>query len=269
LTAQSDNGHPVKDGSARRGEDDATPVPVNRLAIFDIDGTLTATNQVDDDCYRQTVAEVLGVAPHAIDWTEAEHVTDSGILQWLWNAHGRPFPTGGEVAATRDRFVTRLTDALRDSPGQFKEVAGAGAALRHIERDGWRVAVATGGWGPSARLKLGAARLPVSDTVLACADDATPRVEIVRLARSRAERVHQCEFARVVALGDGAWDVKAAATLGLPFVGIGSGERADVLRRAGATVVLGDYTDLDVFTRALATAGVPRVDRMPSLAPSE
>ena len=31
-----------------------------RLAIFDIDGTLTATNAVDDACYFRAAAEVYG-----------------------------------------------------------------------------------------------------------------------------------------------------------------------------------------------------------------
>ena len=39
----------------------------SQLAIFDIDGTLTATNAVDDECYARAVAEMLDVAPEDID----------------------------------------------------------------------------------------------------------------------------------------------------------------------------------------------------------
>jgi hypothetical protein len=34
---------------------------VSRLAIFDIDGTLTDTNGVDDESYRVAVAAAIGV----------------------------------------------------------------------------------------------------------------------------------------------------------------------------------------------------------------
>jgi hypothetical protein len=55
---------------------------LRQLAIFDIDGTLTATNAVDDECYARAVAEMLGVAPEAIDWSGTPHVTDSGIARY-------------------------------------------------------------------------------------------------------------------------------------------------------------------------------------------
>src|SRR5439155_18578760 len=71
---------------------------VNRLAIFDIDGTLTDTNGVDDDCYRIAIAEALGVAPSAIDWSGAAHVTDSEIFRWLCAVHRRTEPSADELA---------------------------------------------------------------------------------------------------------------------------------------------------------------------------
>jgi len=48
-------------------------------------------------------------------------------------------------------------------------------------------------------------------------------------------------FDRVVAVGDGAWDVDAPRTLTLPFVGRGDGAGAERLRIAGAGVVLSDF----------------------------
>ena len=69
---------------------------MNRLAIFDVDGTLTDTTGVDDDCYRDAAAAALGVSPSIVDWSGAAHFTDAGILQWLWSAHreaSRPSPT--------------------------------------------------------------------------------------------------------------------------------------------------------------------------------
>src|SRR5215211_1125098 len=66
------------------------PSPVvSQLAIFDIDGTLTDTTGVDDECYRLAVAEALDLSPDVIDWSGAAHVTDSEIFRWLCGVHGR------------------------------------------------------------------------------------------------------------------------------------------------------------------------------------
>jgi phosphoglycolate phosphatase-like HAD superfamily hydrolase len=231
---------------------------MNRLAIFDIDGTLTDTNGVDDECYRAAVAEALGVPERDIDWSGAAHVTDAGILDFLCTVHRRSSPTPDDLARARTGFITRLTESLERFPTRFVPIPGAPDALPYLATTGWRVAFATGGWGPSARMKLSAAGIPFDEAVLACADDALTRAEIVQLARARAERVYQCQFGRVVSLGDGSWDVQTAAALQLPFVGIGGGERANRLRACGATTVLPDYANLGAFMAAIESATPPR-----------
>jgi len=230
---------------------------VNRLAIFDIDGTLTDTNGVDDDCYRTTVAEALGVAESAIDWSGAAHVTDSEIFRFLSAAHRRSEPSADEMASARSRFVDRLRAKLEQTPARFTAIRGASTMLGRIVEHGWSVAVATGGWGPSARLKLAVAELAIDDGVFACADDGRSRADIVRLTQGRAEAFYQRQFDRVVSIGDGEWDVRTAIELEMPFVGIGTGERADQLRRSGAAIVLPDYSDLDAFMTALERARRP------------
>ena len=230
---------------------------MNRLAIFDIDGTLTDTNGVDDECYCITVAEVLGVPASAIDWSGAAHVTDGEIFRFLCTVHGRDEPSPGEVARARTQFVDGLTRALEREPTRFAPIAGARAALLLLADHGWSLAVATGGWGPSARLKLQAAGIAIDDEVLASADDALSRTEIVQLARCRAEAYYGCPFDRVVSVGDGVWDVQTARALELPFVGIGAGERADRLRRSGARTVLPDYSNLDAVLAAFESATAP------------
>jgi phosphoglycolate phosphatase-like HAD superfamily hydrolase len=230
---------------------------MSSLAIFDIDGTLTDTNAVDDACYRSAVAVAIGVPERAIDWTGAAHFTDRGIFDWLCEVHGRPAPTSADISFARDRLTQLLTTAMGVSPGDFVPIAGAVRVLEHLAAGGWHTSIATGCWRPSARLKLRAAGIDMHDALIACADDAASRTEIVTLSRERATAFYGCEFSRVVSIGDGTWDVETAAALGLPFVGIGRGERAARLRSVGAAVVLEDYSDLDAFTNALAAARVP------------
>jgi phosphoglycolate phosphatase-like HAD superfamily hydrolase len=232
---------------------------MNRLAIFDIDGTLTDTNGVDDECYRIAVAEAIGVPAQSIDWSGALHVTDAEIFRWLCAAHGRGEPTRETMDRARSRFVDGLTSAHAAEPHRFAEIGGAAEMLSRVAEIGWLVAFATGGWGPSARLKLRSAGIAFDDRVLACADDGTSRADIVQVAHRRAESRFGCRFERVVSIGDGAWDAQTAAALGLPFIGIASGDKAERLRSVGAAVIFADYRDIDAFVAALDAAESPSV----------
>jgi len=231
---------------------------MDRLAIFDIDGTLTDTNGVDDEAYRTAVASAIDIAPDVIDWSGALHVTDTEIFRHLCAKHGVGEPPAELMMRARAQFVARLASTLDDAPHRFVEIRGAGVMLERLASDGWRVALATGGWGASARLKLRAAGIEVDDALLACADDGVSRADIVQFARKRAESVYETQFDRVVSIGDGVWDVATAAALDLPFVGIATGEKAESLRRAGASAVYPDYRELTAFLSALASADVPR-----------
>lgn len=230
---------------------------MNRLAIFDIDGTLTDTNGVDDELYRDAVAEAIGVSPDQIDWSGALHVTDAEIFRHLCSLHGRGEPSTELMSRARNRFVDSLTVTLDEAPHRFTEVRGAADMLRRLATDGWFVAVATGGWGPSARLKLRAASLEIGDSAFACADDGGSRAAIVGLARRRAEAFYEQQFDRVVSIGDGVWDAETARAMGLPFIGIAHGAKADRLRASGASHVFSDYRDVDAFMTALMNAPVP------------
>lgn len=230
---------------------------MNSLAIFDIDGTLTHTTDVDDTCYRAAVAETIGIPLGAIDWTGAPHHSDRGIFDWLHERLGRPLPSDIQVAAARNRLTEKLTAAKADSPEQFTAVEGASSVFGHLTANGWDISIATGCWLPSAMIKLDAGAIDVRDIPIACSDDAAARVDIVTLSRQRAEAFYGRRFGRVVSIGDGIWDAEAARALELPFIGIARGEQEARLERAGATTIIEDYTDLPSFTRALEEARVP------------
>jgi phosphoglycolate phosphatase-like HAD superfamily hydrolase len=227
------------------------------LVVFDIDGTLTATNAVDDECYQRAVGETLSIDPKTIDWTGSPHVTDSAIAHWLWSQHRGSPPGADHLEQLRVRFVTLLEEQLSSAPQRFVPIAGAAGLFAHLREAGWSVALATGGWGVSAQLKLRAAGLWSADVPLACSDDALSREEIVRLAFQRAEARAGTRFERIVSVGDGPWDVRTARALELPFVGVGTGARAERLRAAGASTLLPDLQRWDDVLAALELATVP------------
>jgi phosphoglycolate phosphatase-like HAD superfamily hydrolase len=230
---------------------------MHQLAIFDIDGTLTATNAVDDECYLRAVAETLDLDHNVVDWSDSPHVTDSAIARWLWTRHRGRLPEPHEVAALQRRFLAILHAELARAPERFVAVDGARAIFHHLRSAGWRVALATGGWGASALVKLRAARLEATDVPMACADEGESREDIVRLAWHKAEVLADTPFQRVVCVGDAPWDVRTARSLGLPFVGIAAGVLEERLRAAGASTILPHLAVGSAVLAALSSASIP------------
>ncbi len=230
----------------------------DRLAIFDIDGTLTRTSEVDDACYIRAVREEWGVPSMSTDWSEYEHSTDNAIAAEIFRrARGRE-ASPAELAALRDRFARLVAEEAARAPERFRPIAGAPSIVVELPRAGWAVAIATGGWTPSARTKLASAGIPAEGIPAAFACDARPRQEIIAIAARRAAEVCGVRgFGRVVYLGDGVWDARACAAAAMPFVGIAEGQRAERLRAAGASVVLPDLADIARVREALERASVP------------
>ncbi len=225
-----------------------------RLVVFDVDGTLCDTCDVDEECFLRAVGESLGRDALAVDWSKAPQLTDAGILDWLWRMHRRRSPNAEETAVIVGRFVELLTGACRSAPHRFRAIAGAKSALVTLERRGVQVAAATGGWNAPARLKLEAAQI-APRILLASSSDSADRVRVFQLAAQRAVAAEGAR-ADVVLVGDGIWDVEVARRLEWRFVGVGVGEKADRLRKAGAGTVLPDLSDIEALETAVETAGL-------------
>src|SRR3989442_15621121 len=127
---------------------------MSRLVVFDIDGTLTDTNDVDDDCFRRAVADIFALVNTSVDWSDAPHITDSALARWLCQTHCRRDPSDAELAGLASHFVDLLRQELARSPASFSATPGARGLFAELRAAGWRVAPATGGWLASATLKL-------------------------------------------------------------------------------------------------------------------
>lgn len=232
------------------------------LAIFDVDGTLTETDHVDDICFVQALADAHAIRGVRTDWAGYPHTTDSAITSHIFRERFNRAPEEGELLKFKSQFVRLLEDYRAKDSSLFAEIAGASLMLRRLNQEpGWRVAIASGGWRVSATLKLKTAGIEVNDYPAAFADDGLSREEILRAAVMKARSLYRRDdFVRIVSVGDGVWDVRTARNLRFTFLGVGSGEREKRLRRAGATHVIKDFADYSRLLDCLAEADVPKAE---------
>lgn len=215
------------------------------LAIFDVDGTLTDSNDVDGECFVAAFHSEFGLSVPS-DWSGYPHVTDRGLTQELLRRAWSQEPDEAVMARHRKAFV----DLLRVRMSRLDEIRGARAFIDHLRARGWIVRLATGAWSESARLKLAAAGFS-ADLPLACCDDLVTREEIVQQALGDGD--HD----RVVVFGDGVWDVRTARNLQLPFIGVANGDAAELLRREGAGEIIADFADVSAVFTSMLRARVP------------
>lgn len=230
-----------------------------KLVIFDIDGTLTQTSQVDTLCFERALA-ANGINSPETDWHSCPHVSDTGLTRHLYQKHHSREPHEHEEIALRDSLVAFLHEHHGLDASLFAEVLGAGVMLAELARkQDWVIALATGCWRASAEMKLRAANIPLQQKPAGFAEDGPSRETIVSAAMQRASTHYGAKnFDRIVSVGDGVWDVKTAANLELAFVGIGRETRAEALQQNGAKHVVPDFTNLQRFFACLEDAVIPR-----------
>jgi phosphoglycolate phosphatase-like HAD superfamily hydrolase len=151
-----------------------------------------------------------------------------------------------EIRRFRQHFIHLLAAASSQSP--FVAVTGADRLLFQLaQSDSIRVALATGSWSDSARLKMKGAGMCFDDYPAASADDALDRESIMKLARQRAADRYGEIFTCTIYAGDEVWDARACRGIGIPFIGIGMGSQATRLSTEGAACVLPDFSDANLF----------------------
>jgi phosphoglycolate phosphatase-like HAD superfamily hydrolase len=227
------------------------------LAIFDLDGTLTDSNDVDTECFLAAWRNAHGLECSGLSFPSFENITDRGIADALCELHFGPERRASGYESVKAQFLSLLASTLRERPESCRPVAGAVEILRILASHNWGVVVATGAWSESARMKLAAAGFPAS-IPLASSDQCASRSDIVRSAIEIAEREYGGHFDRRVLVGDAPWDLATAAELNLPFVGVAVRGDAERLLTIGAAAVLHDFTDSVAVEHALMAASVPR-----------
>ena len=225
-----------------------------KLAVFDIDGTLTLGDGLGTRCFFGTFEAIFGGG--AVDRRLESYAesTDCGIVrEAVRKALGRE-AAADEFERFKQAYLAMLADEIGRREQPYRAIPGADRVLDVTEsRGGWQVAIATGNWRRAAELKLACARIGRPE-ILACSEDADSRAGVLRAAIALASAGRGPEaFERVVYVGDQPWDLRAAREAGTAFVGVGSDARRERLEQHGVRVV-DSYLDEAGFVAALEEA---------------
>jgi phosphoglycolate phosphatase-like HAD superfamily hydrolase len=209
------------------------------VAVFDIDGTLTDTFDVDVECYEEAMRDELGLDIPS-DWPTFDEVTDAAILRTACERLGRPVPDEETQDRIARRIAALLEEVLEREPERFRAIPGAPDIFGVLKDLGWNVAMATGAWRASALVKLRGAGIPHHDVPLASSSDYPARAEIIRHAVRGLSAEGSGPF---VYIGDGVWDGRASLSLSYSFIGVATGSRGARLKEVGAIAVVPDFQD--------------------------
>jgi beta-phosphoglucomutase-like phosphatase (HAD superfamily) len=213
------------------------------LAIFDNDGILCDSQEVEGRCYTDAIENITGISLTTLDWTSYPEPTSAAIVRNLLESA----PDAREKERAVERAFLRRMEAERSRfPGDFLLLAGAASFLERLRQERiCTVAIATGCFATSARYKLSCCGLSLDDFPHATSSDTPRRRDIISLAAARAGfSLDACVY-----FGDAPWDISASHALNIPMIGIG--RRHEQLRSLGVSHVFRDYSDADAIITIL------------------
>jgi phosphoglycolate phosphatase len=202
--------------------------------------------------------ELFGVRG-ALASVEIAGRTDPLIVRDALERHGL-VPDTAQLDALRDAYFGCLADELERSRAT-RVLPGVCTLLARLSaRPDIVLALLTGNYGPSARLKLEHAALWRYFPFGAFGDDAADRNGLVpvALARARARGHDRVDSSRTVVIGDTRHDVACARAGGAGCVAVATGKTpAPHLQEAGADHVFTDLSDTDAVEQAIDALAPP------------
>ena len=220
---------------------------VDRLVLFDIDGTLIHTARAGARGMTAAFRDLHG-REDALARVDFAGRTDRAIVADAFENMGVPF-TEEAHAAIRDAYLERLAAELSKPVEGATVLPGAERAIASFEtRGGVGIGLLTGNYERGAEIKLEYFDLWKRFNFGAFGDRHTDRRELVPLAIEAAERQlgARVPASRVVVIGDTPFDVDCAKAHGAISVAVATGPFSrDVLAEHEPDVLLDTLEDLE------------------------
>jgi phosphoglycolate phosphatase len=228
---------------------------MQRLILFDIDGTLLTTGRAGARTFCRALIEVFGTAG-PIETHSFAGKTDPQIAYELLTAAGF---TRDEVA---ERLPSLWSAYLRDLPDALTRSRiivhpGVQALLERLGREtnGTALGLLTGNLEHGARMKLDAAGIGFERFVVgAYGSDHADRPELPAVAVRRAEERfgHRFRGRDIVIIGDTPHDISCGESLGVRTIGVATGSYpVDQLAPCGPDFLFPDLGDVEAVWDAI------------------
>jgi len=223
------------------------------MLLFDIDLTLLFTGGVGRFAINNAFKEIFGV-DEAWGSTQPDGKTDSRIFgEIALRVLGRSLrkkETALLLEKYRDEFMRMIKD---ESIGSFRLMPGIPGLLSVLDRKKrFALGVATGNIEETGWAKLERGRLRRYFRFGAFASDSNERVEIVRTAIRRGEKLLGKKFPKenIFVIGDAPQDIEAAKKAGARSIAVATGRRSESeLAAFSPDFVLPDLSDPERFLK--------------------
>lgn len=210
------------------------------LIIFDIDGTLTDSVKEHQKAFREALFDI-GISEISSEFNSFKHHTDSFISKEIFE-HNQKSTFSTEM---RKHFQSCLFNRIKVI--SFNEIKGAKKLIEKLQKETeFGICYATGSLRKPAEHKLKSIGIEFKEWQLVASDKIYERENIIEQAIMNSSENYNVEkFERVISVGDGIWDLKAAENLKLEFIGVGATNREFLLQK-GARRVLKNLTEFKV-----------------------
>ncbi|KPJ51234.1 hypothetical protein AMJ40_00575 [candidate division TA06 bacterium DG_26] len=224
---------------------------MERLVLFDIDGTLVESSRVHVRAFSEAFMQVYRVSA-SIDMIEHHGMTDPAIIVEVLR----------RVGVDEETIQTKLEECMNAMIVSFNRLIeadrvcvlqGVEQLLEKLQTRHTLLGLVTGNLEPIARIKLEHAGLLHRFKLGAFGSDASDRAELVRLAVRRAEdRFGFHHGGRVFLIGDTPRDAEAGEKAGVTTIGVATGiYTQEHLQNAGADFVFMNLEDTDAFVNII------------------
>ena len=135
-----------------------------------------------------------------------------------------------------------------DNHPPIQEILGAKTLLQSLAKNSIPVAFGTGAFPKATDIKMTSAGLAYRTEVLATSKTSITREGFVLQAIDQAKSFYKISnFSRIIAFGDGVWDLQTAQNLNLDFVGVGNAKKQALVAN-GCTHWVENFVDFDFFS---------------------
>lgn len=227
---------------------------MEKLLLFDIDGTLTSTGGAGVRSLTRAFEELFGIS-QAFRSISMSGKTDPLIVEEALNLHGLDYHQD-DITRLQERYIRVLTEEIKkDAPGKrlmpgIRELLTCCAAQKNCI-----LALLTGNWKFGAAVKLNYFDIAHFFQFGVFADDSAIRSEMVPIALKRCRLLtgKEPEIAQVYVIGDTPRDVQAAAPHGVVTVAVATGKYSmSELQVFQPDYLFQDFSDFMGFCRIVS-----------------